>query len=53
MKDEKWTTLSVKESTKERIEKEKVHPNQSYDEILNMLLDKLGPAEILFGDKKI
>ena len=34
------TTMSVKQSTKERLEKLKVHPNQSYDEIINEVIDK-------------
>lgn len=39
--DDDITTMSVKQSTKERLEKLKIHPNQSFDEILNNMLDKV------------
>lgn len=33
------TTISLDAKTKDRIEKLKVHPNQSFDEILNEIVD--------------
>ncbi len=41
MKEEEYTTISIKPSTKAMIDKEKVHPNQSYDEILKEVFSKL------------
>lgn len=41
MKEEEYTTISIKPSTKALIDKEKIHPNQSYDEILKEIILKL------------
>jgi len=41
MKDDETTTIAVLQSTKEALEKLKVHPNQSYDEVLREILKKL------------
>jgi len=38
MAEENWTTLSLREDTKEKLRKEKVHPNQSFDEVLREVL---------------
>lgn len=36
--EEEYTTISVKPSTKVMLEKIKVHPNQSYDEVIIEML---------------
>ena len=36
-----FKSLKIEENTKERIDKEKIHHRQTYDEILNSLLDEL------------
>ena len=41
MKNDETTTIAVYPATKARLERLKVHPNQSFDEILNEVLDKL------------
>lgn len=39
--EEGYTTISVMPSTKEMLEKLKVHPNQSYDEIIREIIKKI------------
>lgn len=39
--DNEITTMSVRQLTKERLDKLKIHPNQSYDEIINEIIDKM------------
>jgi len=41
MKDNEMTTIAVSRSTKEALEKLKVHHNQSYDEVIREILKKL------------
>ena len=37
--EEKWTTITVRVTTRDRLEQLKIHPKQSYDEILTKMLD--------------
>ena len=39
--NEELTTISVKSSTKELLDKIKVHPNQSYDEIIRDIIKRI------------
>ncbi len=39
--EEKQTTIAVGESTKELLDKLKIHPNQSYDEIIREIIKKI------------
>ena len=39
--DKELTTIAISVELKNRIDKEKIHPNQSYDEILKEIIDKL------------
>ncbi len=39
--DEELTTISLKPSTKELLDKLKVHPNQSYDEIIRDIIKRI------------
>ena len=41
MKGNETTTIAILQSTKEALEKLKIHPNQSYDELLREILKKL------------
>lgn len=45
------TTIKLKKTTKDRLEELKIHPNQSYDEVLNILLDKKQDGDINASDK--
>ena len=38
--EEEFTSIGIKPSTKERLEKLKVHPNQSFDELINNILNE-------------
>jgi|TARA_R100000789_G_scaffold95368_1_gene95861 hypothetical protein len=38
--EEELTTISMKPSTKDMLDKLKIHPNQSYEEVIIKLLDK-------------
>ena len=38
MTEENWTTLSLREDTKEKLRDRKIHPNQSFDEVLREVL---------------
>ena len=38
--EEEFTSIGIKPSTKEKLEKLKVHPNQSFDELINTILEK-------------
>ena len=37
--EEELTTISLKKKTKTRLDSFKIHPNQSYDEVLNEFMD--------------
>lgn len=37
----KDTVMRIKITTKERLKKLKIHPRQSYDEVINIILDKI------------
>lgn len=39
--EEEFTSIGIKPKTKERLEKLKVHPNQSFDELINKILDDI------------
>jgi len=39
--DEEYTTISVMPSTKALLDKIKIHPNQSYDEIIREIIKKI------------
>lgn len=36
----KTTTIAITNETKEKLDKLKVHPNQSYDEVITNILEK-------------
>lgn len=38
--DEKITTIQVKETTKNRMDQAKVHPRETYDDLINRVLDE-------------
>jgi hypothetical protein len=40
MSNNELTTISLSYSTKKRLETHKIHPNESYDDALNRVLDK-------------
>lgn len=35
-----WKSIKIKEGTKKKLDKLKVHPRQSYDEVIEVLMDK-------------
>jgi len=36
-----WTTLSIKKDTKEELRELKVHPNQSFNELIENILEEM------------
>jgi len=40
MKNNKLTTISLTEATRKELENRKIHPNQSYEEIIKQILKK-------------
>jgi len=44
-KDNTLTTIALLHSTKNALDKLKIHPNQSYDELLREILKKLKEKE--------
>ena len=45
--DEEYTTISLMPSTKALLDKLKVHPNQSYDEIIREIIMKIKVQEVV------
>ena len=41
MSEEDITTITLKQKTKDDLEKLKIHPNQSFDELMQNILEKL------------
>ena len=39
--EEDSTTIAIKLVTKQKLDGLKVHPNQSYDEVINVVVDKV------------
>ena len=39
MEENEWTTIALLRSTKDRLDERKVHPKQSYDEVIQELLN--------------
>ncbi|MBS7610692.1 hypothetical protein KEJ27_00540 [Candidatus Bathyarchaeota archaeon] len=37
-----WKSIKVKEETKKKLDELKVHPRQSYDEVINRLIERWG-----------
>jgi len=44
MSENEWTTLSIRRETKEELRELKVHKNQSFDEVLRIILDMSGES---------
>ncbi|MEM0076809.1 MAG: antitoxin VapB family protein [Thermoproteota archaeon] len=40
-----WKSIKVKEETKKKLDKLKVHPRQSYDEVINRLIKRCRKLE--------
>lgn len=40
MAENEWTTVAVRHTTKDHLEERKIHPKQSYDEVIQGTLDE-------------
>ena len=45
MEENEWTTIALLRETKDRLDKQKVHPKQSYDEVIQELLKNTKEAK--------
>jgi len=41
MEENEWTSLAIRHSTKDNLEERKIHPKQSYDEVIQGVLSEV------------